>query len=73
MSDHQQLALVYLHDNEQMVSVDYQRLNRVDPVMAGRDLRSLVQMGLVEQHGTRRLGLADRRQPLDFVLSGWHT
>jgi predicted HTH transcriptional regulator len=33
---------------------DYQRLNHVDSVTASRELRGLVQSGLVEQHSTRR-------------------
>lgn len=54
LTDRQRLALVYLHHNEQLTNSDYQRLNHVDSVMASRELRGLVQSGLVEQHSTRR-------------------
>ncbi len=54
MNDHQRLGLVYLHHNDRMVNSDYQRLNHVDSVEANRDLHSLVQTGLIGQHGTRR-------------------
>lgn len=37
-----------------MTNKDYQRLNHVDPVLADRELRGLVQTGLVEQHSARR-------------------
>jgi len=54
LTDRQRLALVYLRYNEQLTNSDYQRLNHVDSVTAGRELRGLVQSGLVEQHSTRR-------------------
>jgi len=54
LTDRQRLALVYLRHNEQLTNSDYQRLNHVDSVTASRDLRGLVQSGLVEQHSTRR-------------------
>jgi ATP-dependent DNA helicase RecG len=54
LSDRQRLALVYLRYNVQLTNSDYQRLNRVDSVTANRELRGLVQAGLVEQHRTRR-------------------
>jgi ATP-dependent DNA helicase RecG len=54
LTDRQRLALVYLRYNEQLTNSDYQRLNHVDPVTASRELRGLVQSGLVEQHSTRR-------------------
>jgi len=54
LTDRQRLALVYLRYNEQLTNSDYQRLNHVDSVTASRDLRGLVQSGLVEQHSTRR-------------------
>lgn len=37
-----------------MTNKDYQRLNHVDSVLAYRELRGLVQTGLVEQHSARR-------------------
>lgn len=54
LTDRQRLALVYLRYNEQLTNSDYQRLNHVDSVTANRELRGLVQSGLVEQHSTRR-------------------
>lgn len=54
LTDRQRLALVYLRYNEQLTNSDYQRLNHVDSVVASRELRGLVQSGLVEQHSTRR-------------------
>jgi ATP-dependent DNA helicase RecG len=54
LTDRQRPALVYLRYNQQLTNSDYQRLNHVDPVTASRELRGLVQSGLVEQHSTRR-------------------
>lgn len=54
LEDRQRLALVYLRHNEQMTNSDYRRLNHVDSVTANRELRELVQAGLIEQSGTRR-------------------
>ena len=54
LNDYQRLALVYLRHNEQLTNSDYQRLNHVDSVTANRELRGLVQLGLIEQHRTRR-------------------
>jgi ATP-dependent DNA helicase RecG len=54
LSDHQRLALVYLRYNDQITNSDYQRLNYVDSVTANRELRGLVQSGLIAQHSTRR-------------------
>jgi len=54
LNDHQRLALVYLRYNKRMVNNDYQRLNHVDSVTATRELRGLVEEGLIDQHGTRR-------------------
>ena len=47
-------ALVYLRYNEQITNHDYQRLNQVDSLTAGRELRGLVQTGLIEQQSARR-------------------
>jgi len=49
LNDHQRLALVYLKQNYDIDNQDYRRLNRVDMMTAGQDLRGLVQAGLVEQ------------------------
>jgi ATP-dependent DNA helicase RecG len=52
--DRQRLALVYLRQHESITNADYRRLNRVDAMMAGQELRGLVQADLVEQHGASR-------------------
>ena len=54
LGDALRLALVYLRHNEQITNSDYQRLNHVDSVTTNRELRGLVQSGLIEQHSTRR-------------------
>jgi len=54
INDQQRVALVYLRLNDRITNSDYQRLNHVDSVTANRDLRGLVQLGLIEQNGTRR-------------------
>jgi ATP-dependent DNA helicase RecG len=54
LNDHQRLALVYLRHNDQMTNKEYQRLNHVDQLTAYHDLRGLVQLGLLQQHSTRR-------------------
>jgi hypothetical protein len=46
----QRLAPVYLRYNEQLTNSHYQRLNHAHSVAASRELRGLVQSGLVEQH-----------------------
>ncbi len=53
LNDRQRLALVYLRNNPQMANRDYQRLNNIDSVQANRELRQLVDLGLIEQHSTR--------------------
>jgi predicted HTH transcriptional regulator len=37
-----------------MTNGNYRRLNRVDPTVAGQELRGLVQTNLIEQQGTSR-------------------
>ena len=54
LNDRQRLALVYLRQHDQITNSDYQRLNRVNAMVAGQDLRGLVQTGLVVQHGASR-------------------
>ena len=54
LNDRQRLALVYLHQHEFITNADYRRLNRVDAVIAGQELRGLVQAGLIDQHGASR-------------------
>jgi len=50
------LALAYLRVNVQMTNADYRRLHHgaVETVEATRELRGLVETGLVEMHGIRR-------------------
>jgi ATP-dependent DNA helicase RecG len=54
LNDHQRLALVYLKQNHDIDNQDYRRLNRVDMMTAGQDLRGMVQADLVEQTGVGR-------------------
>lgn len=55
INDQQRLALAYLRRNERMRNSDYQRLNHVDLVTANKDLRKLVQLGLIDRNGMRGL------------------
>lgn len=54
LNDHQRLALVYLRQHSNIDNQDYRRLNRVDMMAAGQDLRGMVQTGLIEQTGFGR-------------------
>ena len=54
LNDRQRLTLVYLRHRQSMTNSDYRRLNRVGTIVAGQELRGLVQMGLVEQKGVGR-------------------
>jgi predicted HTH transcriptional regulator len=54
LNDHQRLAMVYLRQHGYIDNRDYRRLNRVDMMTAGQDLRGMVQTGLVEQTGFGR-------------------
>ncbi len=54
LNDRQRLALVYLRQHEQISNADYRCLNHVDGMLAGQELRGLVQEGLIEQHGVSR-------------------
>lgn len=54
LNDRQRLALVYLRQHQQITNADYRRLNHVDSLAAGAELRGLVQTGLVSQHGAGR-------------------
>jgi len=54
LDDRQRLALVYLHHHQHITNSDYRRLNRIDVMTAGQELRGLVQTGLVEQSGIGR-------------------
>lgn len=53
LNDLQRLALAYMRTNSTMTNSDYRRLNRVDSATATRELRGLVNAGLVRQRGTR--------------------
>ncbi len=54
LTDAQRMALAYLRINPRMTNSDYRRLNNTTTVEATRDLRDLVDLGLMEMHGTRR-------------------
>ena len=69
LNDRQRLALVYLRANLQMANRDYQRLNRVDSVTANRELRRLVETGLIEQHSTRRWAHYTLNQPAEMQVA----
>ena len=54
LDDRQRLALVYLRHHAALTNSEYRKLNHVDALMAGQELRGLVQTGLVEQKGAGR-------------------
>jgi ATP-dependent DNA helicase RecG len=54
LTDAQRIALAYLRTNQQMTNSDYRRLNNTSTVEATRELRELVDLDLLEMHGTRR-------------------
>jgi len=54
LSDAQRMALAYLRVNPRMTNSDYRRLNNATTVEATRELRDMVEQGLIEMHGTRR-------------------
>lgn len=54
LNDRQRLTLVYLRQHEQITNSEYRRLNHVDVIIAGQELRGLVETGLVEQQGVGR-------------------
>ena len=54
LNDRQRLSLVYLRHHNQITNNDYRRLNRVDTMVAGQELRGLVQANLIEQKGASR-------------------
>jgi len=54
LNDRQRYALAYLRvAGNRLVNRDYQMLNNVDPVVASRELRGLVEAGLLESCGSR--------------------
>ncbi|MCF6289581.1 MAG: hypothetical protein L3J03_01045 [Desulfobacterales bacterium] len=54
LNDRQRLTLIYLRHHGKITNSDYRRLNRVDTIVAGQELRGLAQAGLVEQQGVGR-------------------
>jgi ATP-dependent DNA helicase RecG len=54
LNDRQRVALAYLRHNEQIANADYRRLNHVDALQANKELRSMVDAGVAEQHEARR-------------------
>lgn len=54
LSDAQRMALAYLRANSRMTNSDYRRLNNTSTVESTRDLREMVDLELIEMHGTRR-------------------
>ena len=74
LTDGQRIALVFAWRTGKIANRDYQRLNSVTSVRATRDLRDLVNKGLLVQHGTRgaafytlaRVPIPRRRRPLQI-------
>lgn len=54
INDRQRLALAFLRQQESINNADYRRLNRVDAITAGNELRELVENELVNQDGFGR-------------------
>jgi len=54
LDDAQRMALAYLQVNPRITNSDYRRLNNTTTVEATQDLRNLVDLELIEMHGTRR-------------------
>ncbi len=54
LHDRQRLALVYLRHHNAITNSEYRRLTHVDALVAGQELRGLVEAGLVEQRGAGR-------------------
>jgi ATP-dependent DNA helicase RecG len=54
LDDRQRLALVYLRHHDAITNSEYRRPTHVDALVAGQELRALVQAGLVEQRGAGR-------------------
>lgn len=50
----QRMALAYLRTNPSLTNSDYRRLNNTSTVKATQELRELVDLELIEMHGTRR-------------------
>lgn len=54
INEQQRMALAFLHHRSRITNSDYRRLNSVDTTTATRDLRGLVQAGVIVQHDSRR-------------------
>jgi ATP-dependent DNA helicase RecG len=54
LNDRQRVTLVYLRQHGDISNPEYRRLNRVDALTAGQQLKGLVEEGLVTQHGAGR-------------------
>ena len=70
----QRTALAYLHRHKQITNPEYCRLINVDSLMATRELRGLVDAGVISMHSTRRwafytlqLGQLEVSQPVSFI------
>lgn len=70
LNDHQRLALVYLRHHNHLTSGEYQRLNHVDALVAGRELRGLTRAGLTEQHRSRRWAYYTLSVPVEVEKPG---
>jgi ATP-dependent DNA helicase RecG len=85
INDRQRKALAFLRLHSQITNPEYRRLNHVDSLTAGSELRGLTQMGLIEQQGAgrwtsytlcieddaspKRVVKSEEDQILDFVQS----
>lgn len=77
LSDTQRTALVYLRNNDQMTNSDYRRLNNIsDTNYATRELKQMVELGLIEMHASRRWAIytlaADLKAGADASLLSEH-
>lgn len=68
LNDRQRLALVYLREHGEITNSDYRRLNRVDVMTAGHELRGLVETRIVEQLGLGRWTSYKLRVPVETPL-----
>ncbi|MFM8319610.1 MAG: ATP-binding protein [Chloroflexota bacterium] len=74
LNPRQRTALAYLYSHKQITNPDYCRLNNVDSQVAARELRGLVDAGVVAMYGTRRwafYALVDKTfmpQPMPMIL-----
>jgi len=54
LNPRQRTALAYLYRHQRITNPDYCRLNNVDSLAATRELRGIVDAGVIAMHGTRR-------------------